>query len=288
MTLFQAIILAVIQGATEFIPVSSSGHLVLARSLFGWSDDGGLLFDVLLHAGSLAAILVYFLPEWRKMLSALKRRTDPQSDCYRLLPWRLVVATLPIVIAAPLLKDLLETIFRGQMFVGISMLATAAWFMASERISEGIQQARVKRENGGNEVNSGKPDGGGLQMSFGRALLIGLAQVVALLPGASRSGWTSGAGIAVGLARADAVRFAFFMAVPAIAGAMIFEGKDLLRGAATGAEIRLAAAGFIISLLVSLAAIHFCLRFFRTRTLRPFAAYLAAAGAAVVALALFR
>ena len=260
MTALQAIILAVIQGATEFLPVSSSGHLVLARTLFGWSDDGGLLFDIVLHAGSLSAILVYFLPEWSRTLRALARRTDPQYDFHRLLPWRLVVATLPIVIAAPLLKDLLETVFRGQQCVGISMVVTAGWFMAAERLNPGSRP-----------------------MSTGRALLMGLAQVVALLPGASRSGWTAGAGIAAGLARADAVRFAFFMAVPAIAGALFFEGRDLFHGAAP-ADLRLAGLGFVVSLLVSLAAIHFCMRFFRTHTLRPFAAYLALAGAAVAAM----
>ena len=265
MPLFQAIILAAIQGATEFIPVSSSGHLVLARALFGWSDNGGLLFDIVLHAGSLAAILIYFFPEWRRILEALFRRSDPQLAYYRRLPWCLVVATIPTVIAAPLLKDWLEHALRNEVLVGISMIATAIWFVS------------VEWRPSGNRA-----------LGFGRSLLIGLAQVVALLPGASRSGWTTGAGLATGLARTEALKFAFFMAVPAIAGAIIFEGKRLLHCTATVAELRLATVGFITSLLVSIAAIHFCLRIFRTHTLRPFAAYLAVVGATVVGMALSR
>ena len=264
MTLLQAIILAITQGATEFIPVSSTGHLVLVRSLFGWSDEGGMLFDIVLHAGSLSAILIYFIPEWRKILSALIWRSGPQPDYYRRLPWYLVVATLPTIIAAPFLKDWLETTLRGELWVGVSMMATAVWFVFVERSYAGNRS-----------------------MSFGRSLLIGLAQVVALLPGASRSGWTTGAGIATGLARTDAVKFAFFMAVPAIAGAIIFEGKNILHTTTSGAELRMAAVGFVISLFVSLAAIHFCLRIFRAHTLRPFAVYLAVVGAAVAFLALF-
>lgn len=265
MTFFQAIILAIIQGATEFIPVSSSGHLVLARSVFGWSDEGGLLFDIVLHAGSLTAILLYFLPEWRKILRALfVRRSDPELAYYRRLPLYLVVATLPVVIVAPLLKDWLETTLRNDLWVGISMMATAAWFIFVERL------------------HTGKAS-----MSFGRSLLTGLAQVIALLPGASRSGWTTGAGIATGLSRTDAIRFAFFMAVPAIAGAVVFEGKDIMKGTGSAVDLHMAIIGFAISLIVSLAAIHFCLRFFRTHTLRPFAIYLAVAGTIVAGLALF-
>ena len=281
MTPVQALVLAAVQGATEFLPVSSSGHLVLVRQILGWSDEGGLLFDIVLHAGSLAAILAYF---WRDAFavflafrpSAFPGRAgsageaDParaeslaEAAAWRRLPGLVLLATLPAVAAAPFLKDVLESGARTASCAGASMLMTALWFVLAERRAAGRPTARL---------------------TWGRALAAGLAQVVALLPGASRSGWTAAAGLLGGLPRVEAVRFAFFMAVPAIAGSLVFDLPGLRAALAAPAAWNLAALGFALSFVFSLAAIHFCLRFFRTRTLRPFALYLAAAGALVLVL----
>lgn len=266
----QTLVLALLQGATEFIPVSSSGHLVLARRMLGWSDEGGLPFDVLLHAASLAAILIYFHRDWARVFLSYAGKEIPDAAFYRRLPWLLAMATAPVAIAAPFLKEVLEHGVRGEAATGLSMILTALWFWLCERRSR---------------VCGGK----GAALTWRDAWWIGCAQVIALLPGASRAGWTAGAGILCGQDRERAVRFAFFMAVPAIAGAVLFEARDLLTGmhsASGGYSLAHLAIGFVVCLAASLATIHFCLRFFRTRSLAPFAVYLACVGAVALALGL--
>lgn len=258
LTLFQSLALAVLQGITEFLPISSSGHLVIVRLFFHWSDDGGLLFDTILHAGSLAAILIYFWRDWLAVLQGYRNPRDPNFAWFRRLPWLLVLATLPVVIAGPLLKPFVESnaIIRNSIVVGLSMLATALFFWFCERRS----------------VPGNRP------INFVQALIIGCFQVIAILPGASRSGWTAGAGMLCGQSRESAVRFAFCMALPAIAGAMVFQIKDLPAAPGSSLPPLQIGLGFLVSFLVSLAAIHFCLVFFRKHSLRGFAVYLACAG----------
>lgn len=258
LSLGQALGLAVLQGITEFLPVSSSGHLVLARRLLGWSDAGGLLFDTLLHAGSLAAILVYFWQDWRTLVRSYLNPADPAAAGYRKLPWLLVVATAPVVVAGPLLKPFLESsaLARTAGVAGLSMLMTALFFWLCEQ--------RLKP--------TGQP------LGFGQALWIGCLQVIALLPGASRSGWTTGAGMLAGQTRETAVRFAFLMAIPAIAGAIVFEAPELIRLPPQVINPEVLVVGSVVSFIVSLGAIHFCLRYFRTHSLRVCAVYLAVVG----------
>lgn len=258
LTLLQALALAAIQGVTEFLPISSSGHLVLARRLFGWSDAGGLVFDTVLHAGSLAAILIYFRSEWMAVIRGYGTPGDPDYAWHRRLPWLLLVATLPLILAGPLLQPYLEseTAIRNTAAVGLSMLMTAAWFRLSD-----LRFAPASRPIG-----------------FLNALLIGCAQIIALLPGASRSGWTAGAGMLCGQSRPAAVRFSFFMALPAIAGAIVFQAKDILSDAHTVFDPLQVGLGFMVSFIVSLCAIHFCLVFFRSHSLLGFSLYLASMG----------
>ena len=269
LNLWQTLALAAVQGITEFLPVSSSGHLVLLRKIFGWSDQGGLVFDTVLHGGSLAAILIYFWREWisiiRAYLPGRIYRPTPQSKIasadgafYRRLPWLVAVATIPVVIAGPFLKPLLESdeTVRNASITGLSMIMTALLFLLAERCKPVTE----------------KPVG------FLNALFIGCMQIVALLPGASRSGWTTSGGIFCGQSRGNAVRFAFLMAVPAIAGAMIFEAKDIFYSPQPGINPGLVLAGFVVSFATSFLAIHFCLKYFRAHSLRPFALYLILVG----------
>jgi len=251
------LVLAVVQGVTEFLPVSSSGHLVLMRELFGWSDEGGLGVDIVLHAGSLAAILIYFRRTWLDILVGCLRPGDPGKAEARRLLGLLVLATLPVAAAGLLLKPILESPFvRDGVTVGLSMMATALLFWFCD-----LRTPPVPRPPG-----------------IRQALFAGTMQIIALLPGASRSGWTTAGSLFAGQSREASVRFAFYLAVPAIGGALALQARDIVRSQAAAGPAWFLAAGFAASLLASLAAIHFCLIFFRRHTLRSFSPYLAAVG----------
>ncbi len=257
--ILQSLALAVLQGITEFLPVSSSGHLVLARHFFGWSDRSGLVVDTVLHGGSLLAILIYFWREWIAIFRGYFSDDATDRRYYRRLPWLLLVATIPAAVVGPLLKPLLESdaIMRNSAITGMSMIMTALLFLLVEYRPEKTT---------------------GEKIGFIGAFLTGLMQVVALLPGASRSGWTTGGGMLCGQSRESSVRFAFLMVVPAIAGALVLQSREILKTAETGAEPALVLAEFVVSFLVSLGAIHFCLKYFRAHSLRPFAIYLVLLG----------
>lgn len=265
LNLWQSLALAAVQGATEFLPVSSSGHLVLAREIFGWSDQGGLVFDTVLHGGSLAAILIYFWREWVAIFRAyfLKSeignpKIESANGAYHRLPWLVAIATVPVVIAGPVLKPLLESgeQIRNASLTGLSMIMTALLFLLAERRMTSAEK----------------------RISFLNALFIGCMQIIAFLPGASRSGWTTAGGVFCGQKRDYAVRFAFFMAVPAIAGAIIFQSREIIRSQETEFDPFSILSGFVVSMIVSLGAIHFCLKYFRSHSLRPFAVYLILVG----------
>jgi undecaprenyl-diphosphatase len=179
---------------------------------------------------------------------------NSDSAYYRRLPWLVALATIPAVMAGPVLNPLLESSdqVRNAYMTGLSMIMTAFLFLLAE----------LRRPIAGKKI------------SFPNALFIGCMQVIALLPGASRSGWTTAGGIFCGQKRDDAVRFAFFMAVPAIAGAMVFEANDIIALPRVGLDPLLLLSGFVVSLAVSLGAIHFCMKYFQSHSLRPFAVYL--------------
>ena len=266
-TPLQALLLACVQGATEFIPVSSSGHLVILRNLCGWSDDGGLFFDTILHAGSLAAILIYFWREWMQVAQGLVR-PKRVSSFYRYLPWFLVIAVIPAAIAAAGLFNFLEdeTGARNMATTGLSMIATGLWFWLCDR-------CEARRADSGRTLEN---------FNWRDAFWMGMAQVVALLPGASRSGWTTGAGVLRGHSRAGAVRFSFYMAAPAIVGALIIQLPALWQAGPSPVPPALMLAGFGCSFVVRLLAIRLCLWFFRAHSFRLFRYYMLTVGTALL------
>ncbi len=269
-TFWQAAVLAFVQGITEFVPVSSSGHLVLLRKFLNWSDAGGLAFDTVLHAGSLAALLIYFRKDCMSICNGLmapffrsgNTNTGMESAEKRRLAWLIAVATVPAAAAGVIFKPLIESegAVRNLLMTGLCMLATAALFFMAD-------------------WKSGQKD---KKMSFRQGLIIGCAQMVALLPGASRSGWTMGAGLLCGHTRKASVRFSFLMAIPIVAGALLFQAKDIAKAANLEIDPLLLATGFIISFAVSLGAIHFCVSYFRNHSLKPFAVYLVLMGLCAV------
>ena len=259
MNILEAIILGLVQGLTEFIPVSSSGHLVLLHRLL--DTHSGLAFDVALHIGTFLALVSIF---WRDILS-LARSIFIKSPQTR-LAWLLALATIPAVISGMLLESRAESSFRSPLLVGVNLILVALLMLAAERYALKRQQSKLERL---------KP----LQ-----AIFIGLAQAVAVIPGISRSGSTITAGIFTGLDRVAATRFSFLLAMPITFGAIlkVLSDGDTLNQ--VGQEASLFAVGIITAFLSGIFAIKFLLKYLSKHSLSVFAYYRIALGIAVIVL----
>jgi undecaprenyl-diphosphatase len=255
----EALVLGAVQGLTEFLPVSSSAHLVLVPWLLRWNDPG-LAFDVALHLGTLVALLIYYWREWVAMASSLITRDRQRLRLLMLL----AIASVPGAIVGLLFEKQAETIFRSPILIAAAMatLGIALWFF--DRISP---QRRTIDELG-----------------IGDALLVGLSQAFAIVPGVSRSGATITMARVVGIERRDAANFSFLMATPIIAGAGLIEGRHLLHTGLHGGVL----LGFIAAAIFGLIAIAALIRFVRTRTYEPFAWYRVILAVFVVAIFLMR
>lgn len=272
--LLQAIIQGMVQGLTEFLPISSSAHLILVPRLLGW-DDPFLTspeFDVMLHLGTLAALLVYF---WRDLIrlgmawlaSIRERRLADDPD--RRLAWLLLLTVIPAALVGALFEDFFDETFRDALLVIPLLLVVGAGMLAvGERYGRrdrGLEKLRVRD-----------------------AVVIGIAQALALFPGISRSGVTIAAGLLLGLDRAAAARFAFLMGIPIIAGAGVWKLRVIVAGETSAFEPLVLAAGMAASALSGLAAIAFLLRYLRTRSTGIFIVYRLGFAAVAAALLLTR
>jgi undecaprenyl-diphosphatase len=264
----QAILLGLVQGLTEFLPVSSSGHLIVVPALLGWEDPvlESLAFSVMLHVATLLALLLYFRADWLRLipagLAALRDRSF-RGDPDRKLAWLLAASTVPAVIAGVLLNDLIETAFREPRVVAMTLVAGAVVLWLADRLGS---KARPLE---------------GLTLPI--ALGIGAAQALALVPGVSRSGISISAGLIAGLDREAAARFAFLMATPITAGAGLWELREIVTGeAAVDLPLGPLLAGMLASLLSGLLAIAVLLRYLRSHGLGIFVAYRIALAAVVV------
>lgn len=265
-TALQAALLGVVQGATEFLPVSSTAHLILARAFFGFDGDKfGLAFDVALHVGTLLAVLIYFRRQLALMVRALPRFFQPARDQWARLIWLLVIGTVPAVIVGFLFGDLIESRLRTVPVVAATLAIVAVGLFWAERAS-----SKTRAES---------------SLTFVEAFLIGCAQAAALVPGVSRSGATLIAALAIGLRRTEAAQFIFLLAVPAILGAAVRELPAMLRAGFAG-NAALFAIGVITSAVVGYMVVTFFIRYLARHSLDVFAWYrLALAGTAVVWLA---
>jgi undecaprenyl-diphosphatase len=255
----QALILGTIQGLTEFLPVSSSAHLVLAPWLFGWFDQG-LAFDVALHLGTLLALLIYYWPQWVKMGASLFNG-DHENRRLLLL---LIVASVPGAIIGLAFEKQAETVFRSPLLIAIALglMGILLWYF-----DYASPQRRTISE-----------------ITIIDALLIGLSQAFAIIPGVSRSGATITMARIVGIKRQDAANFSFLMATPIIAGAGLVEGRHLIHNAIS-TDVGL---GFVAAAIFGLAAIAGLIRFVRNRSYGVFAWYRVALAIFVIAIFLKR
>ena len=263
MNVFQAAVLGLVQGLAEFLPISSSGHLILARMLMGISDAEAatgsyIILDVLLHAGTLLAVLVVFWKDWWGILR------NPFKSRLLLL---LFVASIPALVVVLLFNDLVEQFFTG-WFLGVSFLMTAVFLL----IAESVSAKSVKR--------STKP-------GMKHAVIMGIMQAVALLPGVSRSGSTITGGLCARLDRKAAAKFAFMMSAPAILGSLVFEGKDAIEmGYLSDLSLIPTVVGVAVAAVSGYLAIRFMLRLIQKISLNWFALYVAIVGVAVLVLQL--
>jgi undecaprenyl-diphosphatase len=264
----QALVMGLVQGLTEFLPVSSSGHLILVPWLFDWKDPfiTSLEFSVTLHMGTLLALLVFFWRDWLRLIPAglaSIRDRSLRGDPDRKMAWLLVVATIPAVLVGPLFNDTVESWVREPARVALMLCVGAAILWLADRWGTKLR-----------DMDS---------LTFGEALGIGVAQVLALVPGISRSGISISAGLFLGLTREAAARFAFLMATPVVAGAGVWEARKLLThdAAAPNPSAQLMVIGFIAAAISGLLAIRFMLEFLKRRPVTVFVIYRVAAAVLV-------
>jgi undecaprenyl-diphosphatase len=288
-TTLQALFLGILQGGTEFLPISSSGHLVLVPWLLNWPSPG-LAFDAVVHWGTAAAVVAYFwrdwvslavaaihsLPSiWRYAASILmqdqrrvgndesapqvpdERSLDSAHRDNARLAWLIILGTVPAALIGYLLEDFFEGMFARPVAAALFLFVTAALLTASEYVG--------RRERDLNKLNW--PD----------ALLVGLGQALAIFPGISRSGATIATGLARGLKREPAARFSFLLATPIIIGAGLLKVADLAQAGGLATQASALIVGFVAAGTVGFACIHFLLRYLQRRQLYPFAVLVALA-----------
>ena len=252
-----AVILGLVQGLTEFLPVSSTAHLILVSDALGLDPDKfGLSFDVALHLGTALAVLLYFARTWIGLLRDLLARR------WR-MPLLVIVGTLPAAIAGVLIEGTVSTTFRSPWWIVLGLVAGSIVFVLAERVA-------TQRRNIG-------------ELGWADTVFMGAAQAIALLPGISRSGITISAGLLRDLTREDATRFSFLLATPVILGAGLKTLLDARKAEALFAQPDIAIAGFVVSFLSGLAAVAFLIRFVRGHSLNWFVGYRLVLAALVIA-----
>jgi undecaprenyl-diphosphatase len=271
MPLFQVVVLALIQGITEFLPISSTAHLALAPWLLGWADPG-LTFDIALHVGTLIAILIYFFRTWLQIIAQAIGIQYGEDDALRRNPgllWLLVIGSIPIGVFGYIFGKQAETTWRSPFVIGTMMVVVGILMWLGER------------------VGSRKKDLSAV--SFTDSLAIGAAQAVAIIPGTSRSGITITAGLFRNLDRPTAARFSFLLSVPAIGAAAAKAFLDLMKHGGIPHDMHTPfALGIVISAVSGLAVIALLLRFLQRHTLYFFIYYRIIFGIIVIALAFSR
>lgn len=266
MNLFEALVMGLVQGLTEFVPVSSSGHLVVVPWLMGWSEPG-LAFDTVVHLGTLVAVLAFFAGDFVALGRGWVRsvRTRTLSDDEARVAWLLIVGTVPAALAGVLLADWFEQMFSQPALVGGFFILTAVLLLAAEWLG------RQNRELA--------------TLSVVAALFVGAAQALAICPGVSRSGATIAAGLVIGLARPVAARFSFLLSAPIILAAAVSQMLALTDVGLSGSQLSVLVVGFGAAAISGFLCIGFLLRYLQTRGLHVFAGYCLVVGLATILLA---
>jgi undecaprenyl-diphosphatase len=273
--LLQAIVLGLVQGLSEFIPISSSAHLIIVPWLFNWPDPG-IAFDVALHIGTLVAVLVYFWRDWLRLIGGAvrtlaARRLDADPDGR--LAWFIVLATIPGALAGLLGESKLDELFHGTtasgrangiLIIGVVMIALAALLYLAERRASHLYDMG--------------------HLTLAQALTIGVAQAFAIIPGVSRSGSTITAGLFMNLKREAAARFSFLLGTPVIVGAGVKKAYDISKTGIPAGDQMAFFVGFLVAAVSGYFAIFFLLRFLQRNSTLPFIVYRVIIGLGLIAL----
>ncbi len=264
-----AIVLGIVQGLTEFLPISSSGHLIVVRDLFGWEFTDDLTFDVALHLGTTAAVIAYFWSEWLQMGRSLLARLLPGATRHKAdgeyddrLLFMIALGSVPVAIVGLVLNDFVEDEVRDPLIVGAMLVAFGGVLLVCERIASG--------------------DRGIASTGWRDALSIGSAQAISLVPGVSRSGITISAGLLRGYGRADAARLSFLLATPAILGAGLLKSVEAVTDGIPSEDLDVIAVGALVSAIVGWVSIGGLLRLIRTSSYLPFVVYRVIAGVFII------
>jgi undecaprenyl-diphosphatase len=262
LSLLQSVILGFFQGLGEFLPISSSAHLVLIPWLVRWTDPG-LTFDIALHLGTLLAVVIYFWKDWLKLVT--KGLTDVRSTDGRLF-WYLVVATIPGAIAGFLLEKKAETLFRSPLLIAVMLiLAGGLLYWVDRKTAKTIEMTKI---------------------TFRTSVMIGLSQALAIIPGVSRSGITLTVGLMMGLTREAAARFTFLLSTPIIFGAALVKLPYIVTNPSLITMNFM--SGMLVSFVTGIASIGFLLRYVRTKSFLPFAWYRFILGLLVIVIVFLR
>jgi len=269
MTIFESIVLGIVQGITEFLPISSTAHLILVPWACKWQDPG-LTFDVMLHAGTLVAILVYFWKDWMQMLSGLLNSFSPGNSARaqdRRLFWLVILGTIPAALAAIMAQKAVESWLRSPFIISGTLIGLALVLAWAEKVSRKMREVH--------------------HVNLIDSLSIGCAQALALVPGVSRSGITITAGLFRGLTREAAARFSFLLSAPIIAGAGLKKALELRHSGIIPAERLPMLVGFLASFIAGYLTIHFLLQFLQNNSLRIFIVYRIILGVVILFLIYF-
>lgn len=264
MDLLRAVVLGIVQGLTEFLPISSSAHLAIVPKLLGWEDPGAA-YTAVIQIGTELAVVLYFWHDiwtigsgWVHGVFSTAARRAPEWR----MGWFIIIGSLPIVVLGLMLQDLIDKEFRNLWVIGTTLIVLGIVLGIAEKVGRKVKPI--------DELNARD------------AVLLGLAQAGALVPGVSRSGATISMGLFLGYERAVATRYAFLLAIPAVVGAGVYKLKDI--GGENAYGVGPTIVGTIISFVVGLAVIHWLLRYVSTRSYAPFVAYRMGLGALVLIL----
>ena len=268
MELFQAFVLGAVQGLGEFLPISSSAHLILTPWLFNWPDRG-LAFDIALHWGTLVAVVAYFrLDVWhliKGFVHTLRKSTrDFENNLYQRLSWLIILATIPAAIIGKIFENQVETAFRNPILIAVTLAVVGIVLYLADKYGSKLHNLN--------------------HTGWKNALVIGFAQAIAIVPGISRSGATMIAGLAQGMTRQDAARFSFLMSIPIILGAGVLKIPDIAQ-IENHAEVLV---GFLSSMIFGFLAIKFLIKYISNKSFAIFTWYRLALAAVIVIIYLIR